>query len=140
MTEPDNLWGTDLFQPADEAVPKQILLDQAAILEKITNRSVFATVESGQEGGYIEISGDAVFPYWSHRLAVFVPSIESYTVSLLAVCHGIDMYPCKIRAARVRIERDCPGETELRQVIKQVLSDPDTVKIIRALMAQAKAA
>ncbi len=141
MSEPENLWGLEQFEPPTDAVPKQILLDQAEVLERLTERTVFATVKTTRPGhSKFFKDGEDASGYFSHEFIVFSPSLDGYSVRVMTIFHELDIYPCVLESDRVGLNLPCRDERQLRDAIRKVLSHRDTQSMIRSFMALSKVA
>ncbi len=122
-----SLWPSQ-FGELDVQTPVTILRQQAGALGQMTQNIVYGTVLTAAHN-----SG------FRHRFSLFCPPL-GYSVELLIVDHGIDMYPAKITVAGDSgPPPDAAKDAEdFKQKLRQVFESERIKKIIRGLLAQSK--
>ena len=123
MADDDSdLWPSDLVAEIPR-IPATILQEQASALGKHTNNVVQGKIKT-----VTDEDGDFVINF-----ILFVPTLGNYQYSLFTVWHNEELYP--VRSQGVNLA----DENEFRSWLKFTFADERTVKIIRGLIAQARA-
>ncbi len=86
-----NLWG-ELPNVDDIRTPHAILLEQASILEEITNGLLTARVKRTTEDGKM-----------SNTLQIIAPSLDHYTYNVTNITHGVELYPVRVLDLTTRV-------------------------------------
>lgn len=124
MTDfPESLWPMDLVSTIP-AIPLTLVKEQAAHLGRITNNIVGAKVKTRTDD-----EGD----FWIVFLIV-APALGSYEYKLFSLWHGADLYPIHVASTGAELE----DESSLRDFLRNVFASPTTVKVVQALVAQAR--
>jgi hypothetical protein len=122
MSSDNDLWPSDLVANIPR-IPMTILQEQANALGRHTQNVVQAKVKSRTDE-----AGDFVLDF-----VLFAPSIKGYQYTLFSVWHDEGLYP-------VRSENDeLNDEPTFRTWLKRLFAEERTLRIVRALVAQAKA-
>ena len=121
MDKPEDYWPDDLVDKIPDA-PQDILRPIAAALGPKTNNVVIAEVHS-----HTDSDGDFV-----HAFVLRVPALQNYRYVLFQVWHKIEVFPIHVSGKEIHTEE------EFREFIKQQIAAPETVKIIRSLVSQAR--
>jgi len=113
--------------------PVSILREQAALLGKKTKGLVEATVDTDASGGS-----------FIHRFKLVVPALDNYTYELFSISNGIDFYPVEAYGFQNRLKfgsmvsmSTLRSEDEFLDWLQEILSSPETKKIIANILAQA---
>ncbi len=120
-----SFWPDDLVSEVP-AIPIAVVNEQAAHLGRLTNNIVQAAVNS-----YTDKDGD----FWI-EFGLTSPAVGKYKYQLFAVWHGIELYPVTVTGEN---HRKLESEEELAEFMRDVFNNPRTVRIVRALLAQARA-
>jgi len=102
--------------------PVVFLREQAALL---TNK------RQGLIEGQVDTSagGDKFY----HRLYVVAPTLDNYRYQLLAVYHGIELYPVYVTASDERSERRLDSQEAFLNWLREVLGSARTKQVLNAL-------
>lgn len=120
-----SLWG-DLPTGKDIVTPAVILNEQIAELQRATKGLLRGKLNSYAKGDQLE-----------HHFHIIVPSMNEYSLKLLHVTHGIDLYPSLLyptMAASAVVQ--APSEEKFREALGRCLQHPKTHAIIAGLLAQ----
>ena len=131
-----DLWPDELAT-AERQPPVAILRTQAALLGRKTRNLVIGRVTTPSVG-------QAFFSHLARTQFLYVfqlvaPALNDYTYDLFSIGHGVDLYPVELEfhaAEGTKIES--ASEEEFIQVLKGVLSAPETKRVIGALLAQSQ--
>jgi hypothetical protein len=121
MTNDDDLWPSDLVAEIPRT-PMNILREQAAALGKRTNNIVQAKVK-----GYTDDANDFILEF-----NLFVPTLSNYKYTLFTIWHDEALYPVHFQ------QQTFEGEEDLRKWLRETFRSARVVKIVRALVAQAR--
>jgi len=132
MSNIQNLWPQD-FENVEIVMPKTILIQQAEFLGETTQQVVKGEVATNQVVNNNDLSDMGVI----HELNIVAPALQNYKFTLIKVLHNMrQVYPLtlfyKIKDVKVKIS----SEAEFIDKLGELFSDPETVKIIRTLIAQ----
>lgn len=129
--EVKNLWGDlDLSLKDNIRTPYVILKEQAALLGKLTNNLLI--------GHVIKNKLDKDF---ENTLRIKVPSLNSYTYSVLKVDYSIGTYPLTMQnfmGIEPKIET-CENQEEFESCLEKILSSSEMKRIISSLISDIKA-
>ena len=122
----ENLWGEI---PIDERIktPAAILRGQAALLNKLTRGVLDGRVITRVRDEMVE-----------HELLVVVPGLSNYSVSIVTIDHGIELYPVCVHED---FAEDCiavQNEESLRGALGKVFQSRETKRMISSLLAQGR--
>lgn len=117
-----DLW-PDFLLDEIPRTPKHILLEQATALGAKTNNVVQGSVHSG-----VDSDGD-----FSHAFVLHCPALKGYRFELFRVWHRPDLYP--VYGENKVVAED---EAGLVEYLRTLFSTERTVRIIRAIIAQAR--
>ena len=106
--------------------PATILREQAALLREKTNQLVEGDVRS------YSVDDSPKLPF-RHDFNVVVPSLGNWRYRLFTVVHGVELYPLRVQASFDTFE--CQTEEQFTEVLRQVLADPTTLKVVSSLVA-----
>lgn len=125
-----DFWPSDITQPPDELPPVAFLRQQAQLLGVKTGNAVYARVRSYTTGGEFH-----------HSFELNVPVI-GFSHELFSVRHGVKPYPATFRYpgvfdSMVGGEKTVLNEDEFQTALRAALTAPETVRIVRNLVAQA---
>lgn len=124
MTEKLDLWPD--FDPKAIRSPKSILTEQAGYLTEKTKNILLGEVSSGNG------SNNRIV----HFLKIVAPSMNNYKFSLLHVYHDpVLFYPCQL-SANGGTTYSIENEENLLVVLKEIFTQPTTIKIINSLYSQ----
>ena len=121
-TPNEDFWPDDLMEGIP-TTPKDILQYQAAKLGEKTRNLITGEIETR-----VAKDGDFV-----HKLLICIPSLNNYKYELMWVFHGISLYPV---TDDDNIEYNT--EASFKGFVREKLSSPDTIKLIKAFISQAK--
>lgn len=124
-TIPSSLWPDDLITNVP-TIPITVLKEQAAHLGRLTNNVVIAKVK-----GWTDMDGD-----FRLEFVLLAPALGNYEYSLFELYHGTELYPVRLMSDSEFLIDD---EDELRLFLERTFSEDRTVRIVRALVAQARA-
>lgn len=117
-----DLW-PDFLLDEIPRTPKHILLEQATALGTKTNNVVQGSVHSG-----VDRDGD-----FSHAFVLHCPALKGYRYELFRVWHRPDLYPVFVENERV-----ADDESGFVDFLRALFSAERTIRIIRAIIAQAR--
>ncbi|MEO5917047.1 MAG: hypothetical protein ABIS50_22655 [Luteolibacter sp.] len=122
MTTDTEFWPNDLLENIP-STPRQVLERVAAQLGPKTRNLVLAEVNTraAQNGGFL------------HDFYLRVPSLK-YKYELFSLYHEISLYPVNTHDFEETI---IDNEAELENFVREKINHPDTIKIVRSLVAQA---
>ena len=120
---PESLWPKDLVSTIP-AVPLTLIKDQAAHLGRLTNNIVGANVKTR-----VDEDGD----FWI-AFTIVAPALGSYEYKLFSLWHGPDLYPIRVAGTENSLE----DESSLRDFLRDTFASKTTIKIVQALIAQAR--
>ena len=129
MPNDTDFWAPD-FAATAVTTPKVILQQQAALLSQKTG-----DVLQGQ------VTVTPPQPPSSDFAVVFelyLPSLD-YRYKLLNIEHPVSLYPLKMWSMSPDIGTeywDCPSEAVFKESLRQILSGPETTKLVSAMIAQ----
>jgi hypothetical protein len=121
---PEDFWPANL-EDATLRTPVTVLREQAALLGPKTQQLVVAEVAS--------TSSSANF---MHTFYLAVPTLDNYRYELFRIQHGILLYP--VVGIYRSIQTQLSSEEHLKDWLKKVLTSNETVRLIQALLAQAR--
>lgn len=109
--------------------PVEMLRDAARTLAESTNGRVEGSVFTGNPGGS---------NLFRHTFYLRTRALNDYTYPLFYVWHNADLYPAHVLIAGQdpKREQEYRDETSLHAAIQQILDSPETLKLVRALLAQ----
>lgn len=120
-----SLWPTDFGERSDVLTPLAILRQQGSILGEQTKNIVFGRVSTSSEGDT-----------FVQQFSVQCPPL-GYSTNLIAVKHGIDLYPATVILANEQGPyQDARNSEELKAILKDIFARPKTKKTIASLLAQ----
>ena len=122
-----NLWG-ELPNVDDIRTPHAILLEQASILEEMTDGLLSARVKRTTEDGKM-----------SSTLQIIAPSLDNYTYTVTNVTHGVELYPARMLDLVNRTWLECDNERNFSNSLEAILSSDQVRKVIIGLLAQIRA-
>ncbi len=123
-----NLWA-DLSQLERVRTPRTVLLEQAQYLTEATKGALVGKVDD--RTAYVA-SG------FRYLLDVRVPELNNYSVEILWIDHGIELYPVRLGASKPNKDVSCANESELEKAIESVLSSSEVKTILSHLLSQLK--
>jgi hypothetical protein len=121
-----NLWGE---LPVVEKVrtPLAILREQASLLGQMTERLL--------EGEVIVTSPSP--DHIEAQLNIVAPTLGGYSVTILSIQYGLDMYPVKVHhALEDSVRKSAKDEEAFMQALSQILNSASVRKAISALLTQ----
>jgi hypothetical protein len=114
------------------STPLTLLKEQATALARKTKGLLEGRIHTTNRIGTTDRIGE-----FTHSFAIVAPTLDNYSYELFRVAHGVSMYPARIEvSSSSRFE--VKTEQEFVDALKQVLSSPETMRVISALLAQAK--
>ena len=123
--ENSSLWPTDFGERSGLLTPLAILRQQGSMLGEQTKNIVIGRVSTQSEG-----------ETFVQRFSVYCPPL-GYQTELIAVKHGIDLYPAAVIAAHESGPYpSAANPDELKAILKEVFARPKTKKTIASLLAQ----
>jgi len=128
-----SLWPSFGDVPAIKT-PKIILQEQAAFLEKESNKYIISEV--------ITTIGLNSSNKLTHVLRITAPKIENYTAAIVQLDHdSIKLYPTTLisRIKPMPVTYTINNEQELLDMLKKVFEEKETLETIKSLFAQTKA-
>ena len=128
-----DLWPDDL-ETGRMTTPAAILRQQAVLLAKKTGNALTARVD----GGALDrrLVRDPQNQGFHYSFEVVAPSLANYTFQLFTVRHGMDLYPVKLDFRVQERAYEAASEAEFIEVLRQVLSSPETKRVIETLLSQ----
>lgn len=126
-----NLWG-DLPLEDNIRTPYVILKEQASLLTEATNGLLIGTVSRRK---YSMKSQDGL----ECILEIKVPSINNYSIAIVAIWYPITLYPSIITSLVTDDkEKECHTEEEMDQVLGKILSSKGVKRIISGLLTEVR--
>jgi hypothetical protein len=122
-----SLWA-DLGQLPIVRAPRTVLLEQAQYLTEATKGALIGKV--ADRAAYVVGAG------FRYLLVVQVPELNNYSVEILWIDHGIELYPVRLGAGRPNKDVSCANEAELERAIESVLSSSEVKTILSHLLSQ----
>jgi hypothetical protein len=124
-----SLWPENFDVPEVEKLPVDLLEEQAALLGDKTDHHVTGRVLSTGEGEYLTHK----FYLYSTRLNY---SYLLFYISHKAIYYPVDFY--NVGAIGVENHITCDDEPSLISAMKRVIQNPETIKVVSALIQQSK--
>ncbi|MCA9115787.1 MAG: hypothetical protein KDA79_11940 [Planctomycetaceae bacterium] len=122
-----NLWG-DLKDLPLMRTPRGILQEQAEILSTATEGILRGRVDERQ----CQDNNGAL----SYDLDIVVPSLNSYTYTLLTIEHPIELFPVHVYSLSFK-PTTCETEEEFEAAIENILSSSKVRQVLSSLLSQA---
>jgi len=145
-----SLWG-EISPEIDVKPPKIILSEQASAITELTKGVLSGHVYEGSTKMYANSSSSS-FPSSYHSdardafeysLEIHAPALNNYSITIVSVSHGIDIYPVFLQN---QVTRDpvnagvlCNDEAELLAKLEHILNSPEVHRIVSSLLALSKA-
>jgi hypothetical protein len=123
-----SLW-VDLSQLEIGRTPRTVLLEQAQYL---------AEASKGELIGRVADKTPYVAGFFRYTLDVRVPALNNYSVEILWIDHGIDLYPVRLGASKPHTDVQCADEAEFVKAVESVLSSAGVKTILSHLLSQLK--
>jgi hypothetical protein len=129
-----SLWPTE-FGEVGQMTPIAILRQQGAALGQLTQNIVVGRVRTDHDG-----------EQFVHRFSLYCAPL-GYSIDLLVVKHGVDLYPALINVAPQIIQvpsyTDAAGDMakdpeRLKQILREIFSREKTKQIVASLLAQSR--
>lgn len=120
-----NLWG-DLPQPLIARTPLQILREQASELTKMTKGVLVGFVRQqavNREG-------------FGFELSIRAPALNDYSITILAIQYGLQMYPLQVMDFFRNRESKCQDEASFLNALMGILQSSAVRNAISALLSQ----
>jgi len=124
MPDPEDFWGND-FDTTAFIPPVTILREQAAALGRKTKQLVTAEVDTTQ-----------MYSSIMQTMTLVAPALDNYRYKLFTTVHDIDLYPTRTTFNSNLYEAE--DADAFREVLRIILSDPSTQRIVKSLLAQSK--
>ena len=128
---PKSLWPESIASPTAEKAPVVILREQAVLLGQKTGNVVEGYVTKGAPETFR--GEDFIYEFW-----LKAPVLD-YRVRLLRVEHPIEFYPLTLSVERTGQHVRADDEESFLNLLSEVFSSADTVKMIQSLVAQSTA-
>ena len=128
MTE--DLW-PDNIADSNMVTPVSILKEQAALLGEKTRQLV-----KGEVVTQARASDNSMQVPFTHRFFLAAPTI-SYRYELFYVTHGVNFYPLNVAYGHQAMQ--CRDEEDFKAKLKTILSSPQTINVVHAILAQVRA-
>lgn len=129
----------DLWPALDDVdvmrTPLHILREVAATLAPKTQNLVEAVVTSQQ------MNNTGLGNSFRQTLILRAPALGGYTYNLLSVQHDIELWPAKVitpHQSHTSTNGEVRNEEQLRTRLAEVFHHPQTVKVLRSMLAQSK--
>lgn len=122
-----NLWPADLGV-SSLVPPVAILKEQAKFLSQSTKGFLEGEVVTRTE------RGRNARPFL-HEFRIRAPALGDYRYELFDVRHDFGLYPLSVRFFPTAEEFEASSEDEFLPVLRNVLSHPETRRVISALLA-----
>ncbi len=123
-----NMWG-DLPTMEDTKTPLLIMREQANILKQATRGVLHASISTTP----------LTLGKMRHSFYLVAPLLNDYRHLLFSVEHGIDPYPVKFSAPRMKNLARCKREKDFELILTELLRDASTRKAIASLIANSEA-
>jgi hypothetical protein len=105
--------------------PNVILREQADALTQSTNSQLM---------GYVDIS--SVQENFYAELVIMAPALNNYLYRLLRVRYKVGLYPAHVTFNPTLHEFDATDESQFVELLRALLQNPETGKVISGLLAQ----
>ena len=126
MTKTQNLWG-ELPTVEHARTPLSILREQANLLGQLTDRLL---------EGEIVVNSSSVEQLEAH-LNIVAPTLGGYSVTILILRYGLDMYPVQIQhALEESVRISAKDEESLLNALKRIFTSASVQKVIKSLLMQ----
>jgi hypothetical protein len=125
VIDKEDLW-PDNFGSLDVETPLQILRKQASFVGTKTGNILEGSVTKT-----VDEDGDFVLHFY-----LVAPALDNYRYKLLTVWHGIGLYP--VITSEVSPQVRCENAEEFKEYLRSRFGSEETMKIIRALIAQSR--
>lgn len=126
MTKTQNLWG-ELPTVENARTPLSILREQANLLGQLTDRLL---------EGEIVVNSSSVEQLEAH-LNIVAPTLGGYSVTILTLRYGLDMYPVQIQhALEESVRISAKDEESLLNALKRIFTSASVQKVIKSLLMQ----
>lgn len=123
-----NLWPKDLFENLDKIEdPKKILERQGEILSDKTRNLVRGEIRPISKSSFRDVSDEFYYAF-----SIEAPALR-YSYDLMTIQYDIALYPTEIEFEDNK--KTANSEEEFIILIKDVLSSPKTIRIVRSLLA-----
>lgn len=123
-----DLWPSQ-FKPAPMTTPVALLRSQAALLPNKTDSLVEAFVISRKQGNDL-----------LHQFYLRAPILDNYSYLLLTLVHPLHIYPVTLVAETTGKSYTAASPEQFVQQVGDILSAPETVKVIESLIVQSQQA
>lgn len=120
-----SLW-VDLSEVQRVRAPKTVLLEQAEYLTQATKGVLVGALDS------VPSRPASSFAY---DLQIRVPALNNYSVTVLQVQHGLELYPVRLIARGPAMDVKCGDEQAFEDAVASVLSSPDVEVILSRLLS-----
>lgn len=122
-----SLWGE---LPSDDSLrpPILILREQAAALGEATNNVLQGEVHTQRDDDDLDTTLDIV-----------APVLDNYRYTVLAVRHGVELYPLRMYSQVYREWRQVEDEADFVAQLEQLLKSKEIHRVVAALLAQSRA-
>lgn len=107
--------------------PVTILHEQAQFIARNTKGLIEGEVSTSKAG-----------QNFLHQFFLVVPLLDNYTYRLFFVEHPLQLYPATLFAEAMQKQFQVATSEEFIERLREVLSSRETVKIVRALLAQSQ--
>ncbi len=125
----ESLWG-DLTDLHRDKSPKQLLEEQAQLLNEIVQGLLCATVEIAIHGSNMSVN-----------LIIVAPALNNYRYSVLSIFYDpANMYPVHVKNATVESSPlvKCSSESEFVECLRVILSSSVVRKAIGSLISHSE--
>ena len=122
-----DLW-PDQFGTLSLPPPILTLKEQASIISNKTGGRIVAEVATGRHGND-----------FAHTFFLIAPFLDDYRYQLFRVIHPVELYPLELDVDVMERSFECKTAEEFQDVLRTVFASPQTIKVIRAILAQTDA-
>ncbi len=125
----NSLWG-DLSDLTPGRTPFIVMQEQASFLKAATDGLLI-----GRASRELEIVGDKV----RVSMDVVAPALENYFIEILEISYDASrLYPVRVRSSISRISRLVSSESELKEVLSEILTSDEVRTVIGNLISESQ--
>lgn len=131
-----NLWPEDILEKKI-TLPKNILLDQANYLSKMSNNILTVEIKTSPALISTENKDTLTANGLRHEFIIKVPALGNYQFPLLWIIHGsIQVYPFQLYSILEETFYDIQDEEHFKSVLAKIFSFEKTRNAVSYIMSQ----
>lgn len=125
MTE-ENFWG-EVGDLTGVRTPLTVLREQAAVVSKITDGSVYGEVSTGSRDNELFA-----------ELELVVPALNEYRLAVVSIFQPVTLFPLRVYDEIMNQSHNCADHEQFDALLKDILGSTQMKTILRSLVVQAK--